>query len=80
MFISRNWEMFYTHVKRNEDLIDLLYIDRTAKWYIFGENLSWLASDGVDDEREEYSATYISRLVFDIIVKGLQENGYKQLL
>lgn len=76
MFLITEWEMFYTDTE-DADTIDQISIDTANRRYILDTNVSFLASDGCDDEENEVSSTYVSRAVFDLLLAGLKQNGYR---
>ena len=77
MFVATEWEMFYTRSDK-EDFVDLISIDVANKRYILDIDVSDLATDGLDDRGQEICSTYVSKVVFDMIVKGVRENNFTQ--
>ena len=81
-FLAKNWEMFYTDAKVQDDdesLVDQVSIDVVNKRYLVDESVDLLVTDGCDEEGVEICSTYVSREIFDIILQGLKLNGYKQV-
>ena len=81
MFLATKWEMFYTESKtqNKEDLVDQISIDAVNKVFVLYESVSDMVTDGYDDYGNEINSIYVSREIFDIILKGLNLNGYKQV-
>ena len=81
MFLAKDWEMFYTdsHKSSKEKyLVDQISIDKVNKRYILDIDANDLVTDGYDSEMNEINSNYVSRLVFDIIVQGIKERGFKE--
>lgn len=81
MFLATEWEMFYTCAAgAPEDgyLVDQVSIDEVNKRYILDINAIDLITDGVDEKGNEINSLYVSRLVFDIIIAGLEQRGFKR--
>ena len=80
MFLAKDWEMFYTnsHKSSEEDLVDQISIDKVNKRYILDIDADDLVTDGYDDEMNEVNSLYVSRFIFDIIVQGIKERGFKE--
>ena len=76
MFLITEWEMFYTDTE-DADTIDQISIDTANRRYILDTNISFLAADGCDDEENEVSSTYVSRPIFNLLLEGLKQNGYR---
>ncbi|MBQ7798431.1 MAG: hypothetical protein IJ371_04840 [Clostridia bacterium] len=81
MFLVKNWEMFYTIARQtgDEDLVDQVSIDVVNKRYLLDINVSDIMTDGYDDEMNEINSVYVSRFVFDLIIEGLNRQGFKQI-
>ena len=79
MFLVKDWEMFYTDSKNNEDLVDQISIDKSNKRFVLDIDADILVTDGHDEEMNDFSSYYVSRFVFDIILEGLEKNNYKKL-
>ncbi len=74
------WEMFYTDSKKNEDLVDQISIDVKNKRYILDVNLEYWMTEGYDEqENDVVGIGYVSRFVFDIILKAIKDMGFKQI-
>ena len=81
MLIRKNCEMFYTEaVCSNEDetLVDQVSIDEVNKEYLLETGDSFQITDGFLQGGFELRSLYVSRLVFDIIVQGIKERGFKE--
>ena len=81
MFLVKDWEMFYTHSNKSSEedcLVDQISIDKVNKRYIFDIDANDIVTDGYDSEMNEINSIYVSRLVFDIIVQGIKECGFKE--
>ena len=82
MFKAKDWEGFYTNAKDQnpsdeEDLYDLIEINEKEKVYNIYTKVDDLSLDGWDEDGEEYSAHYVSRRVFDLIVNGIAKSGFR---
>lgn len=80
MAYSREWEDFYTESKNNEDLCDYININTKKKQYILYVDADIEITDSVDENDNYHFAEETSREVFDIIVSGVKEKGYKRLI
>ena len=83
MFLAKDWEMFYTdsHKSSKEEyLVDQISIDKVNKRYIFDIDADDRVTDGYDYKMNEINSIYVSRLVFDIIVQGIKERGFKEAI
>ena len=81
MLIRKNCEMFYTAaVCSNEDesLVDQVSIDEVNKEYLLETGDSFQITDGFLQGGFELRSLDVSRLVFDIIVQGIKERGFKE--
>ena len=81
MLIRKNCEMFYTAaVGSNEDeaLVDQVSIDEVNKEYLLETGDSFQITDGFLQGGFELRSLDVSRLVFDIIVQGIKERGFKE--
>ncbi len=81
-FLAKNWERFYTDAKtqnKEESFVDQISIDVINKVYVLYEQVDYEAIDGEDEKGNEIYSFYISREVFNIILKGLKSKGYKQV-
>ena len=73
--------MFYTAaVGSNEDeaLVDQVSIDEVNKEYLLETGDSFQITDGFLQGGFELRSLDVSRLVFDIIVQGIKERGFKE--
>jgi hypothetical protein len=73
--------MFYTKVlgsNEDEDLVDQVSIDEVNKEYLLETGDSFQITDGILPGGYELNSIYVSRLVFDIIVQGIKERGFKE--
>ena len=81
MFLVKDWEMFHTgsHKSSEEEyLVDQISIDKVNKRYILDIDANDLVTDGYDGEMNEVNSMYVSRFIFDIIVQGIKERGFKE--
>ena len=81
MLIRKNCEMFYTAaVGSNEDeaLVDQVSIDEVNKEYLLETGDSFQITDGFLQGGFELRSLDVSRLIFDIIVQGIKERGFKE--
>ena len=81
MLIRKNCEMFYTAaVGSNEDeaLVDQVSIDEVNKEYVLETGDSFQITDGFLQGGFELRSLDVSRLIFDIIVQGIKERGFKE--
>ena len=80
MAYSREWEDFYTESKNNEDLCDYININTKKKQYILYVDADIEITDSVDENDNYHFTEETSREIFDIIVSGVKEKGYKRLI
>ena len=81
MLIRKNCEMFYTAAvgsNEDEDLVDQVSIDEVNKEYLLETGDSFQITDGFLQGGFELRSLDVSRLVFDIIVQGIKERGFKE--
>ena len=79
MLIRKNCEMFYTAaVGSNEDSVDQISIDEVNKEYLLETGDGFQITDGFLPGGFELRSLDVSRLVFDIIVQGIKEHGFKE--
>lgn len=79
MFNVTEWELFYTTSEKDEDyLVNQICIDAVNKRYILETDVSCYVTDGFDECGNEIFSTYVSKEVFDILVKSVKENGFKE--
>lgn len=83
MFLVKDWEMFYTDSHKSleeEFLVDQISIDKVNKRYILDIDAYDLVTDGYDAENNQVNSTYVSRFIFDIIVEGVKQSGFKEAI
>ena len=81
MIVTKEWEMFYTDSKKDEDNVDQISIDIRNKRFVLDIDADMLVTDGYwDDGKTEVVSHYVSRLMFDLIVESLIARGFKELL
>lgn len=73
------WEVFYTESKLDEDRVDQISIDVSKKRYILDINADDMITDWVDEYDNYGGALYVSRFVFDLIISGLEKQGFKSV-
>ena len=81
MFLVKDWEMIHTgsHKSSEEEyLVDQISIDKVNKRYILDIDANDSLTDGYDGEMNEIISMYVSRFIFDIIVQGIKERGFKE--
>ena len=80
MLIQENCEMFYTEAidSNDDDLVDQISIDKVNKEFLLQTGDMYVISDGFFPSGREVSSWHVSRLVFDIIVQGIKEGGFKE--
>ena len=71
--MKREWERFYTDSKQHPELVDQVEIDAERKTYRLFIDADDHITDGIDEHGEPIYSCYVSRLVFESIVKGLRE-------
>lgn len=77
MSFADEWEEFYTESKAEDRwLVDIIAIDETKQEFILYIDTPYLAVEGYDENFQPIHVTYVSRFVFDMIVKGIQEKGF----
>lgn len=82
MFLVKDWEMFHTDaINATEDnyLVDQISIDKANKRYVIDIGETYSVTDGYDEAGDPVDSTHVSRLVFDIIVEGLKQRGFKSV-
>lgn len=89
MGFTSEWEDFhvYTNHTEDEDFVDNISINVKRKEYILDIEVSDFMLDSFDydamvNEGKEiyYESTKVSREIFDIIVAGVKEKGFKRLV
>ena len=81
MLIRKNCERFYTAAvgsNEDEDLVDQVSIDEVNKEYLLETGDSFQITDEFLQGGFELRSLDVSRLVFDIIVQGIKERGFKE--
>ena len=76
-------ECLYTRISNNEDeegfyLVDTLEFDHILKTYKYGKEQPDWVTDGYTELGEEIYYTYVSKQLFEIILLGLKQKGYKK--
>ena len=80
MVITKEWEMFYTDSKKDEDNVDQISIDTRNKRFVLDIDADMMVTDGYfEDGETEVVSWYISRFMFDLIVESLRNRGFKEL-
>ena len=79
MKLTTEWEMFYTDSKNYEDLVHQISIDIENKRYVLDINAEIWVTDGEDENGNEIYSNYVSRFIFDLILKSLKELGFVEL-
>lgn len=79
MFLTNDWEMFYTESKKDDELVDQISIDSVNKRYILDLNANSLVTDGCDKAGNEINSIYVSRFVFDLICEGVKNKEFKKV-
>ena len=69
-------ERFYTNSKGQKDLVDQIEIYKTKKEYVLLLKQPDYITDGQDEFGEDIASIYVSRFIFDVIVKGVKENNF----
>ena len=75
--------MFYTdsHKSSKEEYwVDQISIDKVNKRYILDIDANDLVTDRYDGEMNEVNSMFVSRFIFDIIVQGIKERGFKEVI
>lgn len=80
MTITKEWEMFYTDSKINEDNVDQVSIDVKNKRFVLDIDADMMVTDGYWEDGDEVVSHYISRFVFDLIIESLKAKGFKELV
>ena len=77
MFLKRKNKNFYTESQKGEGWIDHISIDEKRKRYILDIDKDERTLGGYERGKPVYSY-YVSRLIFDIIVTGIKEQGFSE--
>lgn len=80
MSFNSDWEDFYTTSLNDEDLVDYISINTKQKKYILYIDADDLITDSVDIDGNYDENMFVSRVVFDFIVKGVEDNKYTRLV
>ena len=83
MLSIKNCEIFYTVSRKatdKDDLVDQISIDKDRKEYFLQENEDCNITDGYLPGGYEINSLYVSRLIFDIIVEGVKNAGFKEVI
>ena len=83
MLSIKNCETFYTVSRKatdEDDLVDQISIDKDRKEYFLQENEDCNITDGYLPGGYEINSLYVSRLIFDIIVEGVKNAGFKEVI
>lgn len=76
MVVKTAWENFYTDSDKGEDFVDHISLDVANKRYILDEGITYLVTDGLDENGNEVISNYVSKAVFSMLLKGVQEKNY----
>lgn len=82
MLMKKEWERFYTTVADatvENNLVDQVSVDEVNHCYVLEIGVGSYVTDGYAEDGEERYSHYVSRSVFDIIVKGLDRRGYEKV-
>ena len=82
MFLVKDWEMFYTDTigRKDEFVVDQVSIDVANKRFVLDIGADGIVTDGYDEEMNEVGSNYVSRFVFDLIIEGLRQKGFKEVV
>ena len=81
MIVTKDWEMLYTDSKKDEDKVDQISIDVRNKRFVLDIDADMMVTDGYwDDGETEVVSYYVSRFLFDLVVEGLKDRGFKELI
>ena len=78
MIVTQNWEMFYTDSKKDKDNVDQISIDIRNKRFVLDIDADILVTDGYWEDDTPVESNYVSRFIFDLIVEGVKEKGFKE--
>ena len=76
MSFATEWERFYTENvddPDNYDIVDYLCLNPKTKEYSLEIGANSLVTDGEDEDGNEIYSTYVSRFIFDLLVKGVKD-------
>ena len=74
------WESFYTESKIDNNLVDLIKIDKKGKRYTLCLNKDEDITEDYDIFGNEIYSTYVNRNVFNWIVDGVVSEGYTKTI
>lgn len=74
------WESFYTESKIDNNLVDLIKIDKKGKRYTLCLNKDEDITEDYDIFGNEIYSTYVNRDVFNWIVDGVDSEEYKKTI
>ena len=78
IYLATKLEAFCTESKTDYDMYDHLYVNEDKRYYILEIAERDYANYILDiDYGREEQAYYVSRTVFDFILKGLEKEGFK---
>ena len=80
MSFNSDWEDFYTISLNDEDLVDYISVNTKLKKYIIYIDANDLITDSMDEDGNYDENMFVSRTVFDFIVKGVEDNNYTRLI
>lgn len=80
MSFNSDWEDFYATSLNDEDLVDYVSINTKQKKYMLYIDADYLITDSVDEDGNYDTNMFVSREVFNFIIKGLKENNYTRLV
>ena len=80
MSFNSDWEDFYATSLNDEDLVDYVSINTKQKKYMLYIDVDDLIIDSVDEDGNYDINMFVSREVFNFIIKGLKENNYTRLV
>ncbi len=83
MLLIKKCEIFYTNsseTTEEERLVDQISIDKDSKEYLLQKNEDERITDGCLPGGYEINSIYVSRFIFDIIVEGVKQSGFKEAI
>ena len=80
MSFNSDWEDFYTISLNDEDLVDYISVNTKLKKYIIYIDANDLITDSMDEDGNYDENMFVSRTIFDFIVKGVEDNNYTRLI
>ena len=79
VMIFKEWEMFFTDSKQNDELVDQISINVSNKTFLLDTNAQDLVTDGYDENDQPIVSYYVSRFMFDLIVESIKAKGFKEI-